>query len=120
MRSGILGLDGVFEVAQRGIDIDGLRHVLNRLPGGVAALEGGAAESFDYGPGRIPEEHLFVPRPGGRSEDDGWLIGTVLDWKKGVTGLSAFDARAVAAGPIAQAWLPYPLPLGFHGAFVGG
>lgn len=83
-------------------------------------LERGLSESFDYGHGKIPEEHLFVPRPGGRGEDDGWLIGTVLDWKKGVTGLSAFDARAVSAGPVAQAWLPYPLPLGFHGAFVGG
>ena len=81
-------------------------------------LERGTAESFDYGPGRIPEEHIFVPKPGGRREDDGWLIGTVLDWKKGVSGLSLFDARAVAAGPVAQAWLPYPLPLGFHGAFV--
>ncbi|MXW93662.1 MAG: carotenoid oxygenase [Rhodospirillaceae bacterium] len=83
-------------------------------------LERGTAERFDYGPGKIPEEHIFVPKPGGRSEDDGWLIGTVLDWKKGVSGLSAFDAQAVSAGPVAQAWLPYPLPLGFHGAFVGG
>ncbi len=81
-------------------------------------LESGRVESFDYGPGRIPEEHIFVPKPGGQREDDGWLIGTVLDWRKGVSGLSAFDARAVAAGPVAQAWLPYPLPLGFHGAFV--
>ncbi len=83
-------------------------------------LERGEAESFDYGPGLITEEHVFVPKPGGRREDDGWLIGTVLDWKKGVTGLSLFDARAVAAGPVAQAWLPYPLPFGFHGAFVSG
>ena len=83
-------------------------------------LETGTAEHFDYGPGRIPEEHLFVPKSGGRREDDGWLIGTVLDWKRGATGLSAFDARAVSAGPVAQAWLPYPLPLGFHGAFVRG
>ena len=81
-------------------------------------LESGAAESFDYEPGKIPEEHIFVPKPGGRREDDGWLIGTVLDWRNGVTGLSVFDARAVPAGPVAQAWLPYPLPLGFHGAFV--
>ncbi len=80
-------------------------------------LERSETESFDYGPGKIPEEHIFVPKPGGRGEDNGWLIGTVLDWKKGVSGLSVFDARAVAAGPVAQAWLPYPLPLGFHGFF---
>ncbi len=81
-------------------------------------LETGALDSFDYGPGAIPEEHLFVPRPGGVREDDGWLIGTVLDWRRGATGLSVFDARAIPAGPVAQAWLPYPLPLGFHGCFA--
>ena len=81
-------------------------------------LEKGTADAFTYGNGVIPEEHLFVPKPGGTGEDDGWLIGTVLDWKKGITGVSVFDARAVAAGPVAQAWLPYPLPLGFHGTFV--
>ena len=83
-------------------------------------LETGAIETFDYGFGRIPEEHLFVPKPGGNGEEDGWLIGTVLDWKAGLTGLSVFDARAIPAGPLAQAWLPYPLPLGFHGTFVPG
>ena len=62
-------------------------------------LETGAIETFDYGPGRTPEEHLFVPKPGGIGEDDGWLIGTVLDWEADLTGLSVFDARAIPAGP---------------------
>ena len=34
------------------------------------------------------------------------------------TVLSCFAADHLAAGPVAQATLPYALPLGLHGAFV--
>ena len=33
------------------------------------------------------------------------------------SGIAVLDARRVAEGPLAQAWLPYALPLGFHGHF---
>ena len=76
------------------------------------------SDSFDYGPGVIAEEHVFVPRPAPRSEDDGWLIGPFLDYVRGLTGIAVFDARHVADGPVARAWLEYPLPLAFHGHFT--
>ncbi len=82
-------------------------------------LETGQSDRFDYGPDVIPEEHVFVPRRGG-GESDGWLVGTSLDTVAGVTRVSVFDARGVADGPIAQATLPYPLPLGFHGQWHAG
>jgi all-trans-8'-apo-beta-carotenal 15,15'-oxygenase len=28
------------------------------------------------------------------------------------------DARRIGDGPLAQAWLPYSFPLGFHGRFA--
>ena len=77
----------------------------------------GATQSFDYGPGVLPEEHVFVPRPSPRGEDDGWLLGHFLDYERSASGISVFDARRVADGPIARTWLDYPLPLGFHGHF---
>ncbi|MDE0114982.1 MAG: carotenoid oxygenase family protein [Albidovulum sp.] len=80
-------------------------------------LAGASAEKFDFGPGTVVEEHVFVPSPEGRFEDDGWLVGTFLEHGKGVSGVTVFDARQVSAGPVATAWLPYPLPLGFHGQF---
>ena len=80
-------------------------------------LEGGTSEGFDFGPGIIAEEHVFVPFPGGRGEDEGWLVGSVLDYEHGVSGVTVFDARRVPEGPVARAWLPYPLPLAFHGHF---
>ena len=43
-------------------------------------LEAATSESFDYGPGLLAEEHVFVPRRVPRSEDDGWLVGAFLDY----------------------------------------
>ena len=80
-------------------------------------LEAGASESFDYGPGVMAEEHVFVPRRIPRGEDDGWLIGACLDYRQGLSGIAVFDARHVAGGPLARAWLDYPLPLALHGQF---
>ena len=77
----------------------------------------GATESFDYGSGVLPEEHVFVPGPAPRAEDDGWLLGPFLDYEQGASGLAVFDARHVSDGPVARAWLDYPLPLAFHGHF---
>ena len=90
----------------------GLRRVVKR------DLESGDSDSFDYGPGAVAEEHVFVPRRVPRSEDDGWLVGAFLDSTRGLTGVAVFDARHVADGPVARAWLDYPLPLAFHGQFT--
>ena len=81
-------------------------------------LEAETSEAFDYGPGVIAEEHVFVPRRAPRSEDDGWLVGPFLDYTRGLTGVGVFDARGVADGPLARAWLDYPVPLAFHGQFT--
>jgi len=78
----------------------------------------GGADRFSYGPDVFAEEHVFVPRPGSTAEGDGWLIGTVLDWRRGRTGLSVFRADRLADGPLARAWLPYAIPLGLHGTWL--
>ena len=80
--------------------------------------EAGTLDTFDYGPGVIAEEHVFVPRGVPRSEDDGWLIGPYLDYVRGLSGIAVLDARRVADGPVAYAWLEYSLPLGLHGHFT--
>ncbi|MSO70364.1 MAG: hypothetical protein EXQ98_08860 [Alphaproteobacteria bacterium] len=81
-------------------------------------LESGKTQRFDYGAAVFAEEHVFVPRPGGRNEDDGWLIGTTLDFARGVTSANIFDAAHISDGLLARGTLPYALPLGFHGQFV--
>ena len=81
-------------------------------------LETGLRDFYRYPDSQIPEEHLFVAKPGSAPETKGWVIGTAHDWQQGTTLLNVFDVEAVAAGPIACATLPYTLPLGLHGKFV--
>lgn len=84
----------------------------------VMALDArGRRRVHRYGDDVLAEEHVFVPRPGSSAPDDGWLVGTLLDAKRDRHGLAVLDARRVDAGPIAEAWLPYSMPLGFHGTF---
>ena len=77
----------------------------------------GRMQRFDYGGETLAEEHVFVPRKGA-PESSGWLLGTARNWATRQTTFSVFDAAAIEAGPIAQARLPYGVPLGLHGAFV--
>jgi carotenoid cleavage dioxygenase-like enzyme len=80
--------------------------------------ERGRREVYRYGSDILVEEHVFVPKPGSRRPDEGWLVGTLLDAERDRTGIAVLDARRVADGPLAQAWLPYSFPLGFHGHFA--
>lgn len=104
----------------------GLRHrqvvhatqLLDARPGFASIartdVETGVSQRFAYGAQAMVEEHLFVPDGTG----PGWVLGTVLDLAQNRTVLSCFAADQLADGPVAQATLPYALPLGLHGTFV--
>jgi carotenoid cleavage dioxygenase len=79
-------------------------------------VETGRSQRYSYGRQAMVEEHVFVPD----GQGPGWVLGTALDVGRQKTLLSCFAADALAAGPVAQATLPYALPLGLHGAFVAG
>jgi carotenoid cleavage dioxygenase-like enzyme len=60
----------------------------------------------------------FVPRPQGNSEDDGYLLVTVLDGGKDGqprTRLDVFDAIAVNKGPVCSVALESYLPHTLYG-----
>ncbi|NOX49704.1 MAG: carotenoid oxygenase [Gammaproteobacteria bacterium] len=82
------------------------------------AFDSGRLNTFRYPEHQLPEEHVFVPKPGSKPESEGWIVGTALDWKSQQTLMTVFDVRAVEDGPVATATLPYALPLGLHGKFV--
>jgi len=84
----------------------------------ITDVETGRAERYDYGAHVVAEEHVLVPKPGKTGERDAWLLGTTYDARRQATVLNLLDAAHVADGPIAQAVLPYVLPLGFHGNFT--
>ena len=82
-------------------------------------LETGARETHDFGPGRHPGEFVFVPAHDGAGEDEGWLIGLVVDLPNETTDLVILDARDFAGTPQASIRIPHRVPPGFHGNWVG-
>lgn len=84
----------------------------------VRQLASGNTTRFNYGEDFIVEEHIVVPRPGSSKELDGWIIGTAFNAKRQQSCVSVFAATRIADGPVARAWLPYWIPLGFHGNFI--
>jgi carotenoid cleavage dioxygenase len=80
----------------------------------------GAAERFDFGPGRFGSESPFAPRLGAAAEDDGYVLSFVNDEREGAAELWILRAQQLARGPVARVRLPQRIPFGFHGAWVDG
>lgn len=81
-------------------------------------LEKGTTEARDFGPGRHPGEFVFVPRAAAGAEDDGWLIGLVVDMNDQTTELTILNADDFSGPPQAVVHLPHRVPPGFHGNWV--
>jgi carotenoid cleavage dioxygenase len=77
-----------------------------------------SADVYRYGDGSVVEEHIVVPDPGSHREGAGWLVGCTFDVTTRRTVVNVFDALRLSDGPMARAWLPYGLPVGFHGHFT--
>jgi len=76
----------------------------------------GGVDHFRYGPDLMVEEHVLVPPA--RGSGRGWLVGTALDIRRRAMLLSVFDADRLGDGPVAQAEIDRPMPLGLHAIFV--
>ena len=73
----------------------------------------GARRTHEFGADRVPGEFVFVPRAA--DEDEGWLVGLVIDTVHETTDFVVLDARAFEAPPVATVRLPHRIPPGFHG-----
>ncbi len=89
---------------------------------GVARIDfkTGKAETFSFGSRHHVGEPIFAAKPGHRYEamkdrEPGWLLAEVLDGAAGTSFLAVFDARTIAAGPIARIVLTHHVPISFHG-----
>ena len=81
-------------------------------------LERQSSEVHDYGPGRVTAEPVFVPRPGARAEDDGWILSYVYDAGRDRSDVVILEARDFGGDPVATIRLPVRVPYGFHGGWV--
>ncbi|WP_254604955.1 carotenoid oxygenase family protein [Sphingomonas bacterium] len=81
-------------------------------------LERGVRHLHAFGPGRIAGEFVFVPRSPDAAEDDGWLMGFVIEADGSGTALEILDAADIEAPPIASVRIPHRIPPGIHGAWL--
>ncbi|HTU13266.1 MAG TPA: carotenoid oxygenase family protein [Allosphingosinicella sp.] len=81
-------------------------------------LETGARQAHDFGPGRHPGEFVFVPAHADAGEDEGWLIGIVIDLNEETSELVILDARDFEGEAVARVKIPHRIPPGFHGNWV--
>ena len=72
----------------------------------------------DFGPDRHPGEFVFVPEHQEAAEDEGWLIGLVIDMARQTTDLVILHARDFDGEPAASIRIPHRVPPGFHGNWV--
>ncbi|MFM7150548.1 MAG: carotenoid oxygenase family protein [Gemmataceae bacterium] len=83
-------------------------------------LTKGTCQRHSMGKGRSTGEGVFVPRRGGNSEDDGWLISYVFDASTNKSEMVVVDARDFTGEPVARVLLPARVPFGFHGIWIEG
>ncbi len=94
--------------ASSGLWFDRVRHL---------DVETGKTSEYHYGRDYLVEENVFV-NPGNKP-DQGYLLCTALHVPSQRTCLNIFAANNIRNGPLCRAWLPYHLPMGFHGQFIG-
>jgi hypothetical protein len=77
-----------------------------------------ASQLWAGGADQVVQEPIFVPRPGSKAEDDGWVLAMVFDAGAMRSWLAVFDAQRVPEGPVARIKLTHHVPLGLHGSFT--
>lgn len=81
-------------------------------------LEKRESQTRDFGANRHPGEFIFIPRQAEGAEDDGWLMGLVVDMNSDRTELHILNADDFQGEAQAIIHLPHRIPPGFHGNWV--
>ena len=63
-------------------------------------------------------EPVFIPRPGGSAEDDGWVVLFTYDPQTDRSELRMIDAQDFSGPPVARIFTPQRVPYGAHGNWM--
>ena len=80
--------------------------------------ETGERQIWSAAPRGFAGEPIFVPRPGGAAEDDGWLLVLMYDGANHRSELVILDAGDLTKEPVARLHLKHHVPYGLHGSFT--
>jgi all-trans-8'-apo-beta-carotenal 15,15'-oxygenase len=78
----------------------------------------GEQQLWTAAPTGYVSEPVFVPRPGGTQEDDGWLMAMVYDGEKDRSVVVILDAADLTKGAVATLHLTHHIPYGLHGSWT--
>lgn len=81
-------------------------------------LRQGSSQHHIVNEGDQNSEPVFVPRSGGVSEDDGWLLVCVYRKESDTSEIRILDAKNISNAPLATVSLERRIPAGFHGAWI--
>lgn len=81
-------------------------------------LETGLQQLWTAAPTGYVGEPVFVPRPDGIREDDGWLMVMVYDGRRDRSAVVILDAADLTKGAIATLHLTHHIPYGLHGSWT--
>jgi all-trans-8'-apo-beta-carotenal 15,15'-oxygenase len=79
-------------------------------------LTSGERRVWSAAPRGFVSEPVMVPRPGSRTEDDGWVLTMVWNGARCATDLVILDAATMEEVGVIE--LPLALPYGLHGSWV--
>jgi all-trans-8'-apo-beta-carotenal 15,15'-oxygenase len=80
--------------------------------------ETGTQQLWTAAPTGYVNEPVFVPRPGGTQEDDGWLIVVIYDGSRDRSAVVILDAADLRKEAVATLWLTHHIPYGLHGSWT--
>jgi all-trans-8'-apo-beta-carotenal 15,15'-oxygenase len=78
----------------------------------------GEEQVWSAAPKGYVSEPIFVPRPDGNHEDDGWVMTVVYDANKHCSDVVILDGCDLNRGPVARLHLKHHIPYGLHGSWT--
>ncbi|KPQ34384.1 MAG: all-trans-8'-apo-beta-carotenal 15,15'-oxygenase [Phormidesmis priestleyi Ana] len=81
-------------------------------------MQTGAEQTWSAAPRGFGGEPLFIAKPNGTAEDDGWVLLWLYNAVGHNTELAIFNAQDITTGPIAKLNLKHHVPYGLHGSFT--
>ena len=81
-------------------------------------LESGKRIDHHLGNNVAGGEPVFAPKPGAKSEDEGWVLSLVHERNSRKSKLVIIDAQAFDQEPVAEVIIPQRVPYGAHGSWI--
>ncbi|HAC64190.1 MAG TPA: Apocarotenoid-15,15'-oxygenase [Cyanothece sp. UBA12306] len=73
---------------------------------------------YSFAPFGYVGEPIFVPKPNGNEEDDGWLLLMVYYGNIHRSDVVILDAKDLSQSPLAKVHLKHHIPYGLHGSWT--